>query len=89
MKKKINEIIFIFNAISSYKILAPAIMDAEPNPKIATAKCLENTTLDPDFFRIGHTKARKSFSSSTFFPCSMSLHVYTIFIYIYVLTFQT
>lgn len=45
--------------ISSYKILAPAIMDAEPNPKIATQKCLENTTLDPDFYRIGHTKARK------------------------------
>jgi hypothetical protein len=43
--------------IRSYKILAPAEMDAEPNPKIATEKCLASTTLDPDFYRIGHTKA--------------------------------
>lgn len=33
-------------------------MDEEPNPKIASQKCLESTTLDPDFYRIGHTKAR-------------------------------
>lgn len=48
--------------MNSYKILAPSIMDEEPNPKIATQKCLESTTLDPDFYRIGHTKARQSFS---------------------------
>jgi len=77
MKKKINELIFIFNAISSYKILAPAIMDAEPNPKIATQKCLENTTLDPDFFRIGHTKARNIFLLRFISMFYVSLHVCT------------
>lgn len=38
-------------------ILAPAVMTAEKDPKIAAAKCLESTGLDPDTYRIGHTKA--------------------------------
>ena len=38
-------------------ILAPAVMTAEKDPKIAAAKCLESTELDPDTYRIGHTKA--------------------------------
>lgn len=46
------------SSVNSYKILAPQIMDEEPNAKVATQKCLETTTLDPDFYRIGHTKAR-------------------------------
>lgn len=49
---------------NSYKILAPAIMDEEPEAKVATEKCLLSTTLDPDFYRIGHTKASKSISLS-------------------------
>lgn len=40
-------------------ILAPAIMVAESEPKNAAAKCLESVGLDPESYRIGHTKARK------------------------------
>lgn len=61
---------------NSYKILAPQIIDEEPNAKIATQKCLETTTLDPDFYRIGHTKARNSFDSFNV-PCFM-FQVYKI-----------
>jgi len=39
-------------------ILAPAIMTQEKDPKIAAAKCLESVALDPESYRIGHTKAR-------------------------------
>ncbi|XP_012254775.1 myosin heavy chain, muscle isoform X11 [Athalia rosae] len=39
-----------------YMILAPAIMTAEKDPKIAAAKCFESIGLDPDSYRIGHTK---------------------------------
>lgn len=39
-------------------ILAPATMAAESDPKEAARKCLEEVGLDPDSYRIGHTKAR-------------------------------
>lgn len=39
-------------------ILAPATMAAESNPKEAARKCLEEVGLDPESYRIGHTKAR-------------------------------
>ncbi|XP_053958279.1 myosin heavy chain, muscle isoform X16 [Anastrepha ludens] len=39
-----------------YMILAPAIMTQEKQPKNAAAKCLESVGLDPDMYRIGHTK---------------------------------
>lgn len=39
-------------------ILAPAIMAAEKVAKNAAGKCLEAVGLDPDMYRIGHTKAR-------------------------------
>lgn len=42
----------------SYMILAPAIMTAEKEPKEAARKCLEAVELDPESYRIGHTKAR-------------------------------
>lgn len=38
-------------------ILAPAIMTAEADPKVAASKCLEAVGLDPDSYRCGHTKA--------------------------------
>lgn len=38
-------------------ILAPAVMTAESDPKNAAAKCLEEIQLDPESYRIGHTKA--------------------------------
>lgn len=41
-------------------ILAPAIMTAEKDPKEAARKCLESVELDPESYRIGHTKARIS-----------------------------
>lgn len=46
-------------------------MDEEPEAKIATEKCLLSTTLDPDFYRIGHTKASK------LFPLSVSMFLKT------------
>jgi myosin heavy chain 6/7 len=39
-------------------ILAPAIMQAESDPKIAAAKCLEAVELDPESYRVGHTKVQ-------------------------------
>lgn len=39
-------------------ILAPATMAAESDPKMAASKCLEEVKLDPENYRIGHTKAR-------------------------------
>lgn len=39
-------------------ILAPALMTAEKDPKKAAAKCFESIGLDPESYRIGHTKAR-------------------------------
>lgn len=41
----------------SYMILAPATMQKQADPKDAAAKCLEEVGLDPDSYRIGHTKA--------------------------------
>lgn len=38
-------------------ILAPAVMAAESDPKVAAAKCLQEVELDPESYRIGHTKA--------------------------------
>lgn len=38
-------------------ILAPATMAAESDPKTSAAKCLEEIQLDPESYRIGHTKA--------------------------------
>lgn len=40
-------------------ILAPVVMTAEKDPKEAARKCLEEVGLDPESYRIGHTKARK------------------------------
>lgn len=68
-------------ATLSYMIIAPAIMTAEKDQKKAAFKCFESVGLDPDSYRIGHTKARYfcfwinfiSFfvfrSSTTFFLC--------------------
>jgi myosin heavy chain 6/7 len=39
-------------------ILAPATMAKESDPKEAARKCLEECNLDPESYRIGHTKAR-------------------------------
>jgi len=41
-----------------YKILAPAAVDKAKEPKDAAAAVLESTGLDPDMYRLGHTKAR-------------------------------
>ncbi|XP_058451361.1 myosin heavy chain, muscle isoform X21 [Malaya genurostris] len=39
-----------------YLILAPAAMQAESEPKKAAERCFESIGLDPDSYRIGHTK---------------------------------
>lgn len=38
-------------------ILAPAAMAAESDPKKAAQACFESIGLDPESYRIGHTKA--------------------------------
>lgn len=38
-------------------IIAPAIMTNEKDQKKAAQKCFDSVGLDPDFYRIGHTKA--------------------------------
>lgn len=43
--------------IHRYKILNPAAVTKEPDPKKAAAAILENTGLDADLYRLGHTKA--------------------------------
>jgi myosin heavy chain 6/7 len=40
-------------------ILAPAAMQAEKDPKVSAQKCFDGCGLDPDNYRIGHTKASK------------------------------
>lgn len=42
----------------SYQILAPAAMQAEKDIKKAAGVCLEKVALDPELYRLGHTKAR-------------------------------
>jgi hypothetical protein len=39
-------------------ILAPNEMQAEPDERKAAKVCLETIQLDPELYRIGHTKAR-------------------------------
>ncbi|XP_025262954.1 myosin heavy chain, muscle isoform X31 [Camponotus floridanus] len=39
-----------------YKILAPAAVDKAKEPKEAAAAVLDSTGLDPDMYRLGHTK---------------------------------
>ncbi|XP_076397241.1 myosin heavy chain isoform X31 [Megachile rotundata] len=39
-----------------YMILAPAAMANEADPKKAAQKCFDEVGLDPDMYRIGHTK---------------------------------
>ena len=50
-------------------------MDEEPEAKVATEKCLLSTTLDPDFYRIGHTKASK------LYPLSVSMFNLKLFFF--------
>ena len=64
-------------------ILAPAAMAAETDPKKAAARCFEEIGLDPDMYRIGHTKAScKSSNRLNFFldfipsfSCSIVKHI--------------
>lgn len=42
----------------SYMILAPNEMKSEPDDRKAAKLCLEKIALDPEWYRIGHTKAR-------------------------------
>jgi hypothetical protein len=42
----------------SYLILAPAKIKAESEEKKAAQACFEEIQLDPDRYRLGHTKAR-------------------------------
>lgn len=44
----------------SYQILAPTEMYNEKDNKIAAKLCFDKVGLDPDFYRIGHTKARNT-----------------------------
>ena len=46
------------NPIDSYMILAPNEMKAESDERKSAKVCLEVIQLDPELYRIGHTKAR-------------------------------
>lgn len=61
--------------MNSYMILAPATMTAEKDPKEAARKCLEEVGLDPESYRIGHTKARKLKNTILEWYYSMVTHV--------------
>lgn len=55
-------------------LLAPAEMTAAKNQKDAAQKCFDAVGLDPDMYRIGHTKARYFILSLFyFFPLSLYL----------------
>lgn len=67
-------------------ILAPATMAAESDPKTAAAKCLQEVELDPESYRIGHTKASLVCKTQPYFPLEFRLifrhpRVNTLFIY--------
>lgn len=61
----------------SYKILAPAAMDACKEPKEACSKCLEVVGLEAELYRIGHTKARILFITIFVFrlPENLLIHI--------------
>lgn len=46
------------HCVSSYLILAPGPMQAEKDLKKGAGICLESVALDPEMYRLGHTKAR-------------------------------
>lgn len=50
-------------------ILAPVAMAKEKDPKEAARRCLEEVKLDPETYRIGHTKARILNSSQPMVAC--------------------
>lgn len=53
-------------------IIDPQIMTNEKDQKKAAQKCFDSVGLDPDLYRIGHTKARYFFNL-IFFPfCLLS-----------------
>lgn len=43
-------------------ILSPVAMTQETDPKKAAQKCFDDCGLDPDLYRIGHTKASHEYS---------------------------
>lgn len=43
--------------INSYKILAPQAAEKESDPKKVAQVILDATGLDPESYRLGHTKA--------------------------------
>lgn len=57
-------------------ILNPAGMANEPDPKKAAAACFESIALDPDSYRIGHTKA--SWKKN---PRQTKLNVITLYVF--------
>lgn len=52
-------------------------MSAEPDNKVAAAKCFQEVGLDPDSYRIGFTKARNSKPSPPFYTLITYLNTLT------------
>lgn len=69
----------------SYLILAPAAMTAEKDQKKSAQKCFDAVGLDPDMYRIGHTKARniQKICLFCFYSRSVSNVTFYWFRYIY------
>lgn len=52
----------------SYQILAPQEMFHEKDPKKAAAGCFNKIGLDPELYRIGHTKASENITPQEMRP---------------------
>lgn len=48
----------IMHCVYSYLILAPGPMQTEKDLKKGAQICMESVHLDPEMYRLGHTKAR-------------------------------
>lgn len=59
-------------------ILAPAAMANEPDPKKAAQKCFDEVGLDPDMYRIGHTKASCILERNEFFSLRFSPSLFLV-----------
>lgn len=57
--KPTNCFFYYYKIPFSYQILAPGPMGLEKDGKKCAEICLNSTQLDPELYRLGHTKARQ------------------------------
>lgn len=72
--------VFLLNTLSphththiySYQILNPKDISGMEDPKKCSKILIESTALDPDLYRLGHTKARVSLKKKKFLQTQIS-----------------